>query len=889
MMKPVKILDFAEVSAEPPMLRTKITPPALRGNLIPRDRLTAAIEAGTSGRLTVVRAPAGFGKTTLLAQWAHASEHLCAWVALDERDNDPVRFWRYIAGSIASAVSGRQGARIRRLAASMPGLSRDAFLDALLNELFELPKALTLALDDLHAITDQGIHDGLSYFIEYLPPGVHVLTATRTELPFSAIKWKAQGQSAEIAIPELQFTSEEAERYFRQAAGSASTLRELSLEQIQRLAERTEGWIAGMQLFALSLNSRPEGTNFPADFRDNPRHIADYLFHEVVSRLPEGIYPFLLKTSILSRLDAAVCDAVTKQGGSREKLEALQQLNLFIVPLSGSQTWFRYHHLFARFLQEQLRRNDPAEWSGLHRRAAEYFAGQGDMDEAIDHAVSAEDFSLAAAYLERHVKAVMERGEFRTLLRWFGCFPGEDSLPLELALVYAFVRALTGDLPGAERMLGRIEQACGGVEVSEARGKLQSGILFVRSNLVFLSGDFGKWLASGRGILEGRLPDNPLYYNFDYNKQEPLVRRTPMGLNGVLSKDTEAIGLLFTGMLDARGWKDSLINLYVKQSLCEGYYEWNRLEESRRLLAEVGQAIAGRNIAGLLIPNRIMAVRLYAAEGKFELAHVTIDEAADGLDPPQRELWLPVLRALRCRVFLQEGKLAEVKKELARLDISAKDKPTYNKEFQYISLVRLLARQRKEEEALRLLELLKPQAERERQLSGIVEITLLQALAEFKLGRRTNSLSRLHETLALGEQNGYIRSFLDEGPEMLRLLKAYRSSRSGHQDEEGTPEGGGGGLVSDGYIEALICRFPDGDAAADSRKPGASLVEPPSRSELELLELLRQGAANKQIAQTLGLSEGTVRVYLSRLYGKLNVSSRTQALAAAQELRLLEE
>lgn len=868
-----------------PILKMKICLPGLKEHLVPRERLLEYMTAGLKGNLTAIIAPAGYGKSTLLAQWAHTANERCAWVSLDEQDNDPVRFWRYVTASIASILPEQQGERLMSHIHMLPSISITAYLDTLISDLYDWNETLHLILEDLHSICYAPIHEGLSYLIDYLPEHVHLFISSRTDLPFSTIKGWVDRRINHIGVDLLQFTSDETERFFRHVSGSSHS--RLTPMQLDTLLNRTEGWIAGLQLAALSLRSGSRFEPFVEDIKGDSFHVSNYLFQEVVGRLPSEVFHFLLQTAVLSRLNVPVCDAVTDLGNSRAMLEELRKLNLFLVPLDEHHTWFRYHHLFSQFLQDLLRREYDGEHAKRHRLAGQYYASIGSMDEAIDHMFAAQDIGNAVILLEQHMQSVLERGEITTLLQWFDRIPSRFPITLEMSLLHTFIVVLIGDLQRSERMLAEIEEACSLLPASSRREQLRSSMLFVRSNLVFLNGDFAQWFAFSEGILDNLTPDNPIYYQFDYNRQEPYVRRTSLGMKGALSADTEKIAHLFTGVLEAHGWEHSLMNLYVKLSLCEGYYEWNRLAECRQLLMQIRIAPPAINTMGLFIPLQITEARLYAAEGKLQLAHYALDEAWTAACSRKESIWLSPLKAVRSWVYVQEGRITEARKELAGLPISLRDRPTYSRETEYLALVRLLGKQRKEAEALNLLELLKPQAERERQLSSIVEITCLQALLEHQRGQRSQSLQLLHEALRLGEQNGYVRTFLDEGEDMYHLLMLYTTHQATEADANTEC------IQIQHYAGKLIeQQFPNHFKAESPNHIGQALSIHPeqlNRNEMNLLRLIHQGAANKQMAAALGLSEGTIRVYLSRLYDKFGVASRTQALVKAQSLNLLED
>ncbi|MBP1991223.1 hypothetical protein [Paenibacillus eucommiae] len=365
------------------LLKTKTSIPVPRENLINRKRLINAITKGLHGRLTAVCAPAGYGKTTLIGQWARVTNHLAVWVSLDVTDNDPVRFWRYISHALAGPFPADTTKRITSLIQALPTVSIHTFLDALINELCTLSHPLVLILDDYQAINNQRIHDSLSYFIDYLPNSVHMIVASRTDLPLPTSKWIAREEQVNINALHLQFTMEEIESFYHETVGPL-----LSAQHLKKLLDRTEGWITGLQLAALSLRSHTNRDHFIEGFKGNNRSVSEYLFDEVFNKLSANIQHFLLHTSVLERMDALIFNTVTQQSNSNQILEQLRALNLFMSPLDDQGVWFHYHHLFAEFLSNVIKRSDPAGWLETNRIASQSFAARGMIDEAIDHAPS---------------------------------------------------------------------------------------------------------------------------------------------------------------------------------------------------------------------------------------------------------------------------------------------------------------------------------------------------------------------------------------------------------------------------------------------------------------------------------------------------------------------
>ncbi|WP_276356206.1 LuxR C-terminal-related transcriptional regulator [Cohnella caldifontis] len=857
------------------LLLTKITVPLAKGRAVRRPRLIRSIETSLRGKLTAVCAPAGSGKTTVLSQWARESGRPAAWVSLDETDNDPGKFWRYAVHALAGAMPSGSLTRVLPLAHALAGISVHTFLDALLNELLAFGQPIDLIFDDYQVIREARIHQGMEYFIEYLPPNVHVLIASRSELPLPAGRWTARGELSEIGAPQLNFTLEETEQFCAKTDGIP-----LQPRLLNRLHAYTEGWVTGLQLALVSLPAYPNPERFIEDFKGH-RSLSGFLFEEVFGKLPRDIQSFLLDTAVLDRMDASLGDEVSGRTDSRDMLGKLAAYNLFLIPLDDADEWFRYHHLFGQFLRAMLARENPERRFELHRRASRSLADRGLMGEAIDHAIEARDFAYAETLLERHIPTAFMQGEYPTLLRWFEALPEDDGRSPDLTLLYAYLLSAGGIPERAMRELDRVRRRYESERDEETRARLQSGMLFVQSNLLFFSGDFERWHVFAASHADRKLPSNRTFYSFNYNLTEPFVRRTALGLKGVLNPHTEAIGLSFVRVVESQGWQESYINLYVRQSLCEGYYEWNRLEDCKANLAAIEQTVNLGKVPGLLFPMRLMQARLYLLEGKAHLAHVTVDEAAEYAGTLAEPHWSQFLRAFKALIYLSEDETAPARKLISSLRISEKDKPTLSREIEYLALVRLLIKQKKHTPALRLLELLKLQSRRENLLSSLAEISILQATAEYRRGHRSAALRFLHEALTIGEANGYVRSFLDEGKGMEDLLRSYLAQR---KREAGAPLWEG---VSEAYVQRLIGVFPQSGADA-AAPPDASLVEPLSESETAMLEMVRAGSSNGEIARELALSEGTVKVYLSRLYAKLGVSSRTQAVSKAKELRILE-
>jgi LuxR family maltose regulon positive regulatory protein len=491
----------------PGLVWSKLVPPASRAELLPRASLQSLLQVDLQGRLCLVEAPAGFGKTTLLGQWQAADGGgRVAWVSLDEGDNDPTRFWVYVVEALRTVEPGVGTTALAALGRPSADLYR-VVLPALLNDLQAVGSPLFLVLDDYHLITNPTCHQTVTFFLDHVPVGVHAVLATRVDPPLPVARMRARGEMAEIRVADLQFTDEEAI-----ALLNGSMRLQLATDEVGRLTERTEGWAAGLILAGLSLRGRQDSSAFIASFHGDSRHVADYLAAEVLERQPEEIRTFLLRTSILDRLSGPLCDAVLEAAGSAGLLGELERSNLFLVSLDDHREWYRYHHLFAQLLRLELASREPELLATLHRRAATWHRRAGNLDAAIGHASAAEEFTLAAALIAQHWLSYWRRGQRATVARWLDELPDEAILAdPPVAYVAAWIRGYSGAskqqtedwLAAVERDgdEGRLPDGVSSEgDLPDGVSSLAFGANLARASLVF--DDLGRSAAAGRRALE---------------------------------------------------------------------------------------------------------------------------------------------------------------------------------------------------------------------------------------------------------------------------------------------------------------------------------------------------------------------------------------------------
>jgi LuxR family maltose regulon positive regulatory protein len=904
-----------------PLLATKHYAPRWRPGLVSRPRLIARLDQGATRRLTLVSAPAGFGKTTLLAEWlatSPAGGRPVAWVSLDPGDNDPALFWAYVIAALQGIRSGI-GAAALSLAHSPQPPPIEAILTTLINELAAFDDDVALVLDDLHLIEAQSIQDATAFLIEHLPPRLHLVIATREDPPLPLARLRARDQLSELRAADLRSTAAEAAEFLDEAMGLS-----LSAADVAALEDRTEGWIAGLQLAALSMRGRADVSGFVRAFAGNHRFVADYLIDEVLQRQPAPLRDFLLQTAILDRLHGPLCDAVTGQEGGAARLEALERGNFFVVPLDDTRRWYRYHHLFADVLHARLLAEQPAQPPVLHRRASAWYERNGSPADAIRHALAAGDTARAADLVELAVPALRRSRQETTLLGWLKALP-DELIRFRPVLGVGYVGALLagGVLQGVEDRLRDAERWLDTTAGTRARPsappagmvvvddeefrRLPGAIAVYRAGLALAQGNVSATVAHARRALDLVPADD----HFRRGAAAALL-----GLASWASGDLEAAHRSYAdGMAqlqvagnisDAVGGVIALADIRIAQGrlreamatyeralrlateqgapvlrgtadvhvgLAELLRERNELDAATRHLLTSQEL--GEHTGFPQFPYRwcVAMARVRAAQGDRDGALDLLDEAerryASDFCPNVR----PVA-AVRAQLWVANGRVGDALDWARAQGLSAEDDLSYLREFAHVTLARaLIARYQSvrdevsSRQAMRLLARLLNAAQAGERTGSAIDVLVLQALAHQARGDVLAALAPLERALALAEPEGYVRIFVDEGPPMAVLLDA--TAKRG---------------IAPTYVRRLLVAF---DTAEDSRPAQQDLIEPLSERELDVLRLLGTDLAGPEIARELMVSLNTMRTHTKNIYAKLGVNSRRAAVRRAQERGLL--
>lgn len=931
--------------APEPLLAIKIVVPPLRPGLVLRTRLAAMLAEARDRQLMVISAPAGYGKTTLLTQWSAQSPWQVAWVSLEASESDPQRFWRYLITALEKLTPRIIGREVLELGQSRPAPPLESVVTTLLNALLLLQEDVALILDDYHLITDQSTHDSLAFFLDHLPPKLHLVLASRTDPPLPLARLRARQQLFELRASDLRFTPEEVTAFL-----TADKSLHLSDEQMATLAASTEGWIAALHLAALSLQGCKDIPGFLHAFAAGAhRSLADYLAEEVLQQQPKALQTFLMQTALLDRLSGPLCEAMlgdeqevpgerlqSADAPAQALLERLEQENLFLLPLDAERRWYRYHHLFAEFLRERLRRTSPQQIPVLHQRAAAWYEGQGLLADAIHHALAAGEFSQAARLICQIGEMLVNRSEVALLRRWLEALPETlaRSHP-QLCLLRAWAFATMGQFEPAEDWLHAAE-CCLDELVQEAPAAWAARLFAPgplsevegRAMLQSLAGEIAA-LRAHSAAFWGNIPESQRFAQ-QALEQLPQERSFLRGLSALnlgiacwLSGDVlsatqtlsqaRALGLAINNSYVALLATCGLAQVHMVQGkrrlafktgqealrlaseeggnalpaaayayvgMGQMCYEWNDLNAASYYLEE-GIALSERwgNGDMVVYGYTVLAQVKQAQQDTFGALEM-IEQAERYVQSYQQRPWIiAIMVAQQVRLALMQGNLEAISRWTQQAE------QDYVVTFEEVTRARIHLAQRQPDRALSLLEGQAHQAASSGRIGTLLEIRLLQAQAYQQQGALEQAIQVLEEALTLAEPEGYLRLFIDEGAPMQSLLAMWLRW---HQ-HQATPADQR--LV--GYVKKVLGVFSatlrEDAHHAERRRPEhmPALRSTFSQREQEILRHLAAGQSNEAIAAALVLEVSTVKWHLTRIYGKLQVQNRTQAVLQAKMNQLL--
>jgi LuxR family maltose regulon positive regulatory protein len=901
-----------------PLLETKLHAPRHRVGSIGRPRLLERLQLAAQSRLTLVSAPAGFGKTTLLTQWLADLSNpgagvvpSVAWVSLDGRDNDPVTFWTYV-------ITALQGAAGDTVGSVTLGLLTQPFaiaLTPLLNDLQALPRDAFLVFDDYHVIESSEIHDAVAHLLDNLPAQIHVVLASRSDPPLALPRLRARGELVEVRVADLRFTSGEAAAYLAGPMGLTLTSRDIAT-----LTERTEGWAAALQLAGLSLQNRDDPSTVVTQFAGNDRFIVDYLTDEVLARQDDDVRDFLLTTSILERLNGSLCDAVTGGSGGRARLVELERANLFLVPLDDHRQWYRYHHLFAEVLRAHLRELRPDLMADLHLRAASWFESNGDAADAVRHALAAPNLARAAELMELAIPMVARERREAEFGRWVSALPAE-MVQIRPVLAVAFIGSLAqaSQFDSVDERLTAIEtslrppggpwptQPPAGLVVADEVGfrAVPATIELYRAALSLSRGELAFTAAHAREALSlapaegglvraaagalgglaswtvGDLPAAHAAYAESIKGLTSVgyladvvgcsitvgdIERTNGRLSQSLHTYRQALSLA-TNTPDGvplRGAADMHVGI------AGVLLERGDLKGAAESLASSDRLGATNGLPQHPYRSRVVAARLREAGGDLDGALELLDEAERVYNGDYSPDVAPV-PAVRARLHLRRGELAQAGQWANDRRLSITDL-SYLCEYEHITFARLLlARWHAQQdpaalqEATDLLQRLLAAAEEGGRSGTVIELLVLLALAQQVQAQNPAALASLTRAMELAESEGFVRLFVDEGPAMMTLLKNLI------RQAPASP-----------YARRLVSAAGLPVVPLQSR-----LVEPLSSREIDVLRLLATDLDGPEIARQLHISLNTLRTHSRTIFRKLQVNNRRAAVRCAAELDLL--
>jgi len=887
-------------------LRTKLHVPLRRPGWISRPRLDKRMHEGFARKLTLISAPAGFGKTTLLVDWVHTHKIPVAWFSVDKGDNGPLHFLTYVILGLQTLKADIGEAALTMLRSPQPP-PIESILINLINDVIRSPGDMALVLDDYHLIDAGPIHDMIAFLLENLPQQMHIIIATRSDPPLPPLaRLRSQNQLTELRAADLNFTTDETASLFNESLNL-----HLSAEDIQMLETRTEGWIAGLQLAALSLQGHKDPTRFINAFKGDNRYIADYLLEEVLNRQPDHLHNFLLQTSILGRMSGSLCDAVTDQENSQQVLNTLEKTNLFVISLDDERCWYRYHHLFADLLKQRLRTHQSDLVPELHHRASQWLAKNGFKTEAVDHAFSARDYDRAVGLIEEIAEIDWDRARQSRLLHWFKKLPDEkiEANP-KLCIFYARELFKSGYMDETAKRLQAAEQMLEAISIDDLnKAGLRGRIAVIRAYMSTRTGDLSSTIDLSRQALK-LLPQK------DLNWRSVAATLLGMGYSpGRLVEQqqafTEAMEIskaagniyyhIFAGsclasakvqsgrLTEAKNFIRQMLNLAIENGIEQtgiggSLYgnlglilcEWGNFEEGIRYinkgieLSELGRDPVLVSVCQLSLLRALI----------YQMDFGGVLKLMENLNTLAGNFMLPswisnVISAFNVFSWLGSGNLDAALKWAKESGLRVDDEPDSLREVEYVALTHILIAQNKLDEADKLLQRLIKNATTGGRVYMLIEMRLWRVLIFTLKADKAAALAELKLALALAQPGGFIMIFVSKGNHVAELLEEILAVKKRKHD---AAKAG----FSLSYTQKIRSAFK-------TVKPPKieGLMDPISERELEVLHLIAAGLSNREIADKLFISLNTVKTHTKNINSKLDVSSRTKAVARAKELGLL--
>jgi LuxR family maltose regulon positive regulatory protein len=897
------------------LLATKLFIPPARPKAVLRPQLFKRLNQGLDNKLILISAPAGFGKTTLLSEWVASCSLPVAWLSLDEGDSDPSRFIAYLVASLQT-LAPNIGARVLAVLQSPQLPPLEQILTALLNEITTTLEDFVLILDDYHVVDSKAVDQALTFLLEHLPPQMRLVIATREDPQLPLARLRGRSQLTELRVTDLRFTSSEAAKFLNQVMSL-----NLSAEDIAALENRTEGWIAGLQMAALSMQGLEDTAGFIQSFTGSHHFVLDYLIEEVLQKQPESVQNFLLLTSILKRMCGPLCDAVLPGSSDtgEETLVYLDRANLFIIPLDNERHWYRYHHLFAELLRTRLARAYPDQITELHRRASDWHANNGFPYEAITHALTVQDWTRAAEVIERFSDELPMRGESNTRLGWFESFPTQILMDRpRLGLTYAWALLMSNQLDRAEQQLNQLtplvqttasllgelyvirvliaarrydtpamielaQQALSRVPPEEASARSRilltlgvaydemGGDIASAKNAFREAYELGKASPSPSSVGNAPLPLTALAYLADYEWLEGNLRSASRMYDQAIE------------LSEKWGGGSSIALCLIQQGRASLLYEWNDLDGTASALQECFHIAELWKSPRFLVPAYGLSALVMQARGRAEEANAMIHRAEQAAcDSYSLPYDMGMLALYQIAFWTAQNDLSSIEKWERDHDSDWRSRTGRARDALTIVLARSALEhfhRRRDGSALSQARVLIEPALEQAQASGLLfnvtRLLILKALVSYAQRENDSALTTLKSALTLAEPENYMRSFLDPGKPMEELLSWSLESQSLNEPHLRA------------YAGKLLSHFGV-DTSIEARQPTAeALFEPLSQRELEVLRLIAQGLSNREISERLFLALSTVKGHNRVIFDKLQVQRRTEAVARARELGLL--